>query len=594
MLVQFKKASLDSKNVSGKIMASSGPFLAYILNERKIRILNILTGQKCSIDRVQGSFVSLAWSDKHGQVGTSILAVLAEDGEVTLGRITPEEADNGKLGLSFEVTSILSFPEVGRARGMSWSSGDSTSKRYLAIFGHSSSEVFFVHYSPNGLNTIKSSFLSSAMSDIRNVSVFNDGSCWIIGQNGDVEKFQFIGSSFQSEFYFTVSCSTICDALVFEKASKFYLFVLDNKSLKLFSILEDKLSEINSLNITFNASEICFDLFSRFLLLIGRGNQNVELISFQNFNSPKFIELPSLELNNNSVVLDAIFSDSIRENGEDTAQINILFYFSDSICNQELSYNFIQEINDVEITDLEPEFESGTVESALSTIEDDKQLPPLSTTSLSSDPFNLSFYRDEIKGIIRESIKETLIEVVHDALSQGLQAGLSQLNKDISSLVRTLIQSTESITFGSDSNQLPPSSNMQGVRNLISEGKFGLALKKSVEIDNARLLLEICQKVSDPFSILDEEQFSQFTLSQLFRLLSLEIEEDTEVKLDWLQEILIQIDLDTAIIESPNILDQVDTLFSQLKSLLNDSLVDGNLQKKMKTVMRLLRKFQMN
>ena len=80
----------------------------------------------------------------------------------------------------------------------------------------------------------------------------------------------------------------------------------------------------------------------------------------------------------------------------------------------------------------------------------------------------------------------------------------------------------------------------------------------------------------------------------MFGLLSLDIDEDTEIKLDWLQEILIQIDYDSILIASSRLAEQVDNLFVELKSLVNDSLVDGNLQKKMKTVMRLLRKFQIS
>ena len=134
----------------------------------------------------------------------------------------------------------------------------------------------------------------------------------------------------------------------------------------------------------------------------------------------------------------------------------------------------------------------------------------------------------------------------------------------------------------------------QTIRDLISQGELGLALRKSAEIGNYRLLLEVCRKFEDPFTALYEEQLMQETLTQRFGLLSLDIDEDTEVKLDWLQEILIQIDLDSDLIENSKLSEQVDILFDELRSLVNDSLVDNNLQKKMKTVMRLLRKFQMN
>lgn len=141
---------------------------------------------------------------------------------------------------------------------------------------------------------------------------------------------------------------------------------------------------------------------------------------------------------------------------------------------------------------------------------------------------------------------------------------------------------------------MPQSPSIQDIRGLIEEGRSGEALVKAASVKDPRLLLEACRQLNDPFAALDREQLSQGNLVAIFKLLSLDIDEDTELKLDWLQEVLIQIDLEEAIGESSTLLKDIDTLLSDLKELVNDSLVDGALQKKMKTVMRLLRKFQIN
>jgi hypothetical protein len=185
-------------------------------------------------------------------------------------------------------------------------------------------------------------------------------------------------------------------------------------------------------------------------------------------------------------------------------------------------------------------------------------------------------------------------------LNSSIKAGFEQISDKLLSLTRNLINSvdgsmedqfTEEFTLTSLSE---PCDANQAVRNLISKGQLGNALRKCASDGNSRMILEVCQKFEDPFTALDDEQLSQETLIQMFGLLSVNIDEDTEIKLDWLQEILIQIDFDSEAIEMPQLSSQVDALFGDLKSLVNDSLVDVNLQKKMKTVMRLLRKFQMN
>ena len=204
------------------MLAASGPFLAYLVSEKKVRILNTLTGQKCSIDRAQGFIVGLAWSDDLGQPGTTFLAVLAEDGEITIGRISINESDEDEESLCFEVTSILSFPEIGRARAISWNrGGEIGGKKHLAVYGNASSDVFFVHCAAviNG----KSSFINTSIQDIRNVSLMDTGSCWIVGRDGLIENFQYSGSSYQPFFSFHLPVKSVDFAQVTKITNSTYL-----------------------------------------------------------------------------------------------------------------------------------------------------------------------------------------------------------------------------------------------------------------------------------------------------------------------------------------------------------------------------------
>ena len=602
---------MEGKNFPGGMLAVSGQYLAYLVNERKVRIFNTETGQKCSIDRANGVIVGLAWSDDLGQPGETFLAVLAEDGEITIGRISTEEAEEDDNGLSFEITSILSFPEVGRARAISWNhGGDISGKKHLAVHGNASSDVFFVHCSTiiNG----KSSFINTSIQEIKNVSLLESGACWVSGRDGSIELFQYSGSSYQPAFSFELNIKNLDSIKAIEYLDSTYFLTISENVLNIF-LLNNSFDYdcdpimISSLELEFPANEFIYNEETKSLLLFSHGQRGVQIISLAKISSPRLI--PHNLNSKSSIILDSIFNTKNCNQSGETVNISVLFYFADSICCQETSFDLELEDSEYdeptqdEIENSENEVEEQINEITPFNLPQEQELPlaSSSSSSSSSSSIDMNSLRAEIKLMVREAVKESLTEVIHEALNSSIKAGFNQISEDLMNLTRNLIKSveigTEMISSDVPSSQqgnLESNDEIYQVKNLISQNQFGMALRKAASIGNSRLLLEVCQKFDDPFNALDEEQLSQETLTQMFGLLSLDIDEDTEVKLDWLQEILIQIDFDSGIVESSQLSEQVDNLFDELKSLVNDSLVDGNLQKKMKTVMRLLRKFQMN
>lgn len=592
---------MEGKSVPGGMLAISGHFLAYLVNEKKVRIFNTETGQKCSIDRTHGVIVGLAWSDSLGQPDETSLAVLAEDGEITIGKISAEGFEEDS-GLSFEVTSILSFPEIGRARAITWNQGSEESvKKHLAVHGNMSSDVFFVH-AFNG----KSSFVNTSIQEIKNVSLTKNGACWVSGRDGCVEKFNYSGNSYHKSFSLKLAIKNVVSIKIIELEDSFYCLALSNSTFNIFllnRLAEDEPTLISSLDLESSFNEFVYNQSTRTLLLFSHGDRNVQIVSLAKMSHPR---LTYHDLNSKSlIILDAIFNPKFCYQAGESVNYGILFYFADSICCQEGSYDFeieeseyeeaVQEETEIEADEFEPGEQNNQTVAPF-------DIPQTQLLDIVNDTSSLdmSVLRTEIKLIVREAVKEILTEAIHDALNAGIRAGFSQISEDLMSLTCNLIKSVESVT-GSNSitdttkiSKIDTDSEIQEVRNCISQGHFGSALRKAATFGNSRLLLEVCQKFEDPFNALDEEQLAQETLMQMFGLLSFDIDEDTEVKLDWLQEILIQIDFDSGIIDSSKLREQVDGLFIELKSLVNDSLVDGNLQKKMKTVMRLLRKFQMN
>ena len=603
MLVQFKKATLEGKNLPGGMLARSGPFLAYLVNERKVRIFNTETGQKCSIDRTQGVIVGLAWSDDLAQAGEAFLAVLAEDGEVTIGRISPDGNEEDEGELCFEVLSILSFPEIGRARGLFWNLGGLIGgKKHLAVHGTSSSDVFFIYCS--AASSIKSSFFNSSVQEIKDVTVLENRTCWVSGRDGCIERFIFTGNSYQSDFSLKLPLKYLDCIKVVEAAGVTYFLALSEKCLSIFALNRYGEPESSaSLELDIAAKELVYEPNTKSLLIFAHGNRDVRIVSLAKMKAPRLIQH---KLNfKSSIILDAIFKSDGCKIDESTVNVSVLFYFADSICCHNDSY----EIEIVEESEYEDSFPTETEAEELENESTDQEVENVAPFFVPQDqvhnPANnhssidMESLKAEIKIMVREAIKESLIEVIHEALNTGIRAGFNQISEDLTNLTRTLISSVEAGTENVSpdvvlSHVNDASNDTQLIRNLIAQGQLGAAIRKASAIGNSRLLLEVCRKYEDPFTALDEEQFTQETLTQMFGLLSLDIDEDTEVKLDWLQEILIQIDFDSGIAESPQLAEQVDNLFNELKSLVNDSLVDGNLQKKMKTVMRLLRKFQMN
>lgn len=598
---------MEGKNFPGGMLAASGQYLAYLVNESKVRIFNVETGQKCSIDRTNGVIVGLAWSDDLGQPGETFLAVLAEDGEITIGKISLNESDEDDNELCFEVTSILSFPEVGRARAISWNlGGEIGGKKHLAVHGNASSDVFFVHCSAiiNG----KSSFTNTSIHEIKNVSLLESGACWVSGRDGSVELFQYSGSSYKPAISFKLNVKNLDAVKVIEYLDSTYFLITSENVLNIF-LLNNYDSDpvlISSLELEIPVNEFIYNEETKTLLLFAHGQRGVQVVSLAKMSSPRLI--PHNLNSKSSIILDSIFNSKNCNQSGETVNISVLFYFSDSICCQETSFELESEDSEYEETtqdEIENSENDQNQEVAPFDLpqEQEKSLTSSSSSAVAAAvAIDMNSLRTEIKFIIRDVIKESLTEIIHESLNSSIRAGFNQISEDLMNLTRNLIKSVEletenMINSSSESEEVKggdKNDQVQQVKNLISQNQLGMALRKAASIGNSRLLLEVCLKFEDPFTALDEEQLSQETLVQMFGLLSLDIDEDTEVKLDWLQEMLIQIDFDSGSVENSKLSEQVDNLFDELNSLVNDSLVDGNLQKKMKTVMRLLRKYQMN
>lgn len=591
LLVQFKRAIPVKRPL---LAAGRGHLLAYGASERRLRIVECVSGGTALIDRPAGdTFVDVAWSGR--REGHSVmLAVLFEDGEVLLGRV---EAEGDGEELHYRAETSLSFPELGAAEGLAWSNNSTatTQEEHLAAWSNESNEVFFVNTS-NGTN---STLFISTQSPVRRVSI-HGGRCFVSNQGG-VEVFAWNGR----EFY------DARQALMLPSGSDSWVFsdVSDEESLKdngVFCVsLEEaggvikfwafvdgsKWLERSQLDLDFPVDSVVYHPGSQSLLLFQRGHQQVHLISLKRgLRAPKLVER----------VFEApsgVLKISLSPEGDcDATDITMFAYLTDCIIEHSLAVPELEDESEEEEEDEMP------IDMDFSTADDEESPVAVSLTvpsSIDSNPgaFDMESLRLMIRETVEECVRDSLAEIIHEAINRSVQGGFEQISRDLSGIVGELIKS---VSMASNKSSvlavpvLPQSPSIQDIRGLIAEGRAGEALVKAASVKDPRLLLEACRQLDDPFAALDREQLSQANLVAIFKLLSLDVDEDTELKLDWLQEVLIQIDLEEAVGESPTLLKDVDTLLGDLKGLVGDSLVDGALQKKMKTVMRLLRKFQIN
>ncbi len=596
ILVQFKKAA-----PSEPLLAVSGSLFVYGVSERRLRVVDWMRGWKCVIDRNQGAFVDVAFS--LGGADASIiedeeatLAVLAEDGEIILGRVTADE-DAGEL--SFEPQASLSFPEIGRAAGLSWSLNSKIFKNHLAVYGKASSEVFFVHVQGGGpFITTKTSFISTRIESIQGVTCIGNF-CFVAGSSGvEVFKWSVPSSSFEAAEFVQFSVEVEGTIFVFECPNQGIVIsrVEDCAIVKFFSYREGEAQEISQLSLPAGVvvDRVVFDARSQCLLCYSRGETDIHAIRIGKLASPQLI---TSAFSASTGVLKLAISEAVVEDEEEEEAVGVFAYLNDCIIQHSVPLHQ-SELVDTEM-DTETEVEDYLSDSV------DVSSPKLDSiaSSTTSQPINV-IDPEAIKSLVKEAVLEcvhdSLAGIIHEALNSSVQAGFDQIARDLSALIGELVRnvniSTQPGTAGilSVPAHLPPSPSIQDIRELIAEGKAGEALIKAASVKDSRLLLEACRQLDDPFAALDKDPLSQATLVSLFKLLSADIDEDTELKLDWLQEVLIQIDLEEAIGESPTMLKDIGTLLSDLKELVGDSLVDAKLEKKMKTVMRLLRKFQMN
>lgn len=640
VLVQFKKTA-----PSIPLLAAAGSLLVYGASERRLRMVDWMRGWKCSLDRSQGSYVDVAFSEGQNSEDAT-LAILCEDGEVILGRVVSNE-DAGEL--LFDAQAILSFPEIGRAAGLRWSKLSSSTgassgtsalingKKHLAVFGQSSSEVFFVHV--HGLGPVistKTSFISTRIKQIQEIACIG-GLCFVAGDAG-VEVFKWNGASscFEATEFVQFGDDVAGRSLIFEcPALGIVIGRIEGGSvIKFFSYREGDAQEISQLTLPDGVivDNVVFDAVNRVLLCYSRGASEVHAIRIRKLQSPQLVPAAFIA---DAGVLKLVLAD---ENVDEEVEGGVCFfaYLNDCIVQhtivlEETSSAMVVETETEAETDekvtteaeieteieetqteseseTEPELELETDDFISESMDVSSPKVSISTLESSTSPAAVYINPEEIKAIVREAVKECVQEslsgIIHEALNASVQAGFGQIAHDLRVLIEELVRNVASTTAAAANGssqtlsvpaQLPPSPSIQDIRALISEGKSGEALIKAASANDSRLLLEACRQLDDPFTALDKEPLSQGTLVTLFKMLSMDIDEDTELKLDWLQEVLIQIDMEEAVGECPTLWKDIGVLLADLKELVGDSFVDGNnLQKKMKTVMRLLRKFQMN
>ena len=90
---------------------------------------------------------------------------------------------------------------------------------------------------------------------------------------------------------------------------------------------------------------------------------------------------------------------------------------------------------------MEPEESASANELAETAEEFSSSSVPNNQTSL----LDMNSLRTEIKLIVREAIKDSLTEVIHEALNQGIRAGFNQISEDLMELTKTLIKSLTDI-----------------------------------------------------------------------------------------------------------------------------------------------------
>jgi len=622
MLVQFKKSLLNAESIVGTIIEAHDGLLAYLVNERRVRVFEMNTGKKCAInldDYGGSSIASLRWGSNSDK---PLLAILSKDSEVILTSIV---SNHGSDELKVDTVSVLSFPEIGLAKDFSWSVNSSLSS--LAVWGQSQ-EVFFVIVGANGVRT---SFVSTKIKDIQEVKIINDF-CFVCGHNM-VESFTFGSSGYESCAFFVLENSESIDnvcALPMRDGRILLTAVSSIDDMIWFSeIRSTELIQLSSLKINHGSEyrrfRMKFDSETSTLLTFvpGEGITLVNLINLDQVHQPRFLELPAFDVDS-SEPFDPIMDVFINEAGtanvvEETVDLCLIIYSGSAIRKHHVSCHISEIILAETATSISEDGES--VVSLLDAAEvagderpaslpmSDSPIHLNSATGMSPaviDLVRISIQR-EIRAAFADSIKTVMGDVIHEAISNAVEAAFKQISSDLMSLTRELIsnaQASGSVITGQVSTSCDSAKVVDYMKEslaLIASGKSGQALCRIVELGDKSQILKVCRLIEDPFSALDDSGYTVpfEALLAIFYALAVDIQDETQLKLDWMQELLIQIDLDdqSIIRKGTEFMATVNKVFSDLKALIREegSSVDNiPLQKQAKTVMRLLRKFQMS
>lgn len=208
MAISQVKQAGRSRSEQGRLIAVTRHCIAYVLNERKIRIIgqeNGATGLMDLHDPMRIPIVDIAWNrqdyfkDSQGDDGglhsikplninQHLLASLTAGGEVCIGAVYAES----NTTLAYEPISATTFPELKNARGLAWSNPASRENQsedsylipatnpLLAVYG-SGPEVFLLSVQQP---TVRSAALITQVSSVRACLFNHSGSqLYIAGQD---------------------------------------------------------------------------------------------------------------------------------------------------------------------------------------------------------------------------------------------------------------------------------------------------------------------------------------------------------------------------------------------------------------------------
>ena len=127
----------------------------------------------------------------------------------------------------------------------------------------------------------------------------------------------------------------------------------------------------------------------------------------------------------------------------------------------------------------------------------------------------------------------------------GFEAGAQKMFEQIDTTLRDQVM--KNVGRGSINTKPPemPSDQKEHLQDLLNKKKFDEALMKALGAQDLDLVTWLCKRV-DPGIMHDSELLSQTVLICLLQQLGTNLESDTQMKLEWLKQIALNIDKSNA------------------------------------------------